>query len=105
MVLDDRSHHYCHECLPEYREAQSSSFSDARRAKLKELRSFGIDPSHTGTAAEKRRGTMQQRRREEAEWNATHPEAKLEETVFATEVLPQLQGVSLSALAEITGLS
>ncbi len=104
-MLEDRNRQHCDACLPHYREAQSTAFCESGRAKLKKLRENGIDPSQTGTAAEKRRSTMQQRRREEAEWDAAHPDAKMDETAFTTEVFPQLQGVSLSAIAEITGLS
>lgn len=105
MVLDDRTRQYCDECLPEYREAQRAAFSDAGRAKLKELRAAGIDPSRTGVAAEKRRSTMQQRKREEAEWYAAHPDAKADEAVFRREILPRLQNLSLVQISAATGLS
>jgi hypothetical protein len=105
VVLKDRSRHYCDECLPEYWETQIASFSDAGRAKLMDMRASGIDPSRTGEAAEKRRGTMQQRRREEAEWNTAHGNHDVEEPIFRTEILPQLQGLPLSKIAAATGLS
>lgn len=105
VVLDDRTRQYCDDCLPEYREAQTSSFSDTGRAKLKELRASGTDPSHTGTASEKRRSTMQQRKREAAEWNTAHVEHNADESVFTTEILPKPQGLPLSKIVAATGLS
>lgn len=105
VVLEDRTRQYCDACVPEYREAQSSSFSDAGRAKLKELRAAGIDPSQTGEAAEKRRSTMRQRRREEAEWDTAHSGVDRDESAFKSEVLPSLQGLSLSTISAATGLS
>ena len=64
-----------------------------------------MDPSHTGEAIQKRRSTMQQRRREELKWDAAHPDAEIDEDQFTSEILPQLQGVSLSTIAGVTGLS
>lgn len=105
VVLEDWTRQYCDECLPEYWEARRTSFSDTGRAKLKELRAAGIVPSHTGEASEKRRSRMQQRKQEEQEWDATHPDTEVDEEVFRTEILPGLQGVPLSTLASATGLS
>lgn len=104
-MLEDRARRYCDDCLPEYREAQSTSFSDAGRTILKELRAEGIDPSHTGEATEKRRTIMDQRRREEAEWDAAHCGVEVDESVFYAEILPQLQDLSISNIAKATGLS
>jgi hypothetical protein len=92
VMLEDQAREYCDDCLPDYREAQITSFSDAGRAKLKELRASGIDPSQVGEAAEKRRTTMKERRREEAEWDAAHPGGEVDAEAFTNEVLPQLQG-------------
>jgi hypothetical protein len=105
VILEDRSRQYCDACLPEYREPQTVSFSDSGRAKLKELRAAGVDPSQTGDAAQKRRSTMQQRRREEREWDAAHRDTEINETVFTHEILPQLQALTLSTLEAATGLS
>jgi hypothetical protein len=105
MGLEDRTRRHCEECLPEYRAAQTASFSDSGRAKLKELRATGTDPSQTGKAAEKRRNTMQQRSREEAEWEAAHPGIEDDESAFTTDILPKLQGLSLTQISAATGLS
>jgi hypothetical protein len=105
VMLDDRSRQYCDDCLPEYREAQAASYAEAGRAKLREMRASGIDPSQTGEAATKRRDTMKQRRREEAKWDEAHPDVEVDEEVFRSEILPGLQGVPLSTLAAATGLS
>ena len=91
--------------MPEYREAQSTSFSDAGRTRLKELRAEGIDPSHTGEATEKRRTIMDQRRREDAEWDAAHCGVEVDESVFYAEILPQLQDLSISNIEGDRALS
>lgn len=104
VVLDDRTRQYCDECLPEYREAQANVSVDAGRVKLKELRAEGTNPSPTVEAGEKRRSTMQQRRREEGESDAAHPNTVVDDSVFTTEILPTLQELSLSAIAGATGL-
>jgi CRISPR-associated endonuclease Cas1 len=104
-VLEDRSRHYCDECLPGHREAQAASYAEAGRTKLREMREAGIDPSQTGEAAEKRRDTMKQRRREEAAWDKAHPDVEVDEEVFRSEILPGLQGLPLSTLVAATGLS
>jgi hypothetical protein len=48
---------------------------------------------------------MQQRRRDEAEWDEAHPDAIVDEAVFRSEILPGLQGLPLSTLVVATGLS
>ena len=91
--------------LPESPEAHIASLSDTGRAKLKELRTTGIDPSQTGEAAEKRRTTMQQRRTEEAEWDATYPGTEVDESVFTDEILKTLETFSLKSMSSASGLS
>lgn len=105
LVLDDRSRQYCDACLPEYREAQINSFADTGRAKLKAVRAAGIDPSKSEAATEKRRASMQRRRQEEIAWDAAHAGTEIDETVFAREILPGLQIVSLTQMSVATGLS
>lgn len=105
LVLADRTRQYCDKCLPDYRKVQSGSFSATGRAKLQEMRASGTDPSQMGAAAEGRRLIMKQRRREEAEWEAEHTDMEIDEAAFANEVLPRLQGLSLSVITAHTGLS
>lgn len=105
VVLEDRSRQYCDECLPEYREAQVASYAEAGRAELREMREAGVDPSQTGEAATKRHDTMKQRRREEVAWDEVHQDADGDETVFRSEILPRLQGLSLTQISAATGLS
>lgn len=105
VVLEDRNRQYCEDCLPAYRDAQAVSFSGAGRTKLQDLRASGIDPSQTGAAAEKRRSIMKQRRQEDMEWDAAHPDTVIDEAAFAREILPLLEGLSLSTISTHTGLS
>jgi hypothetical protein len=104
-LLDDKTRHYCDDCLPDIRDEQMTSFSQSGRVKLQELRASGIDPSQTGAAAEKRRSVVKQRRQEELEWDAAHPDVQVDEAAFARDILPTLQGLSLTQIAAATGLS
>lgn len=105
MVLEDRTRQYCDDCLPVYRNAQAASFTSAGRVKLQELRASGIDPAQTEEAAEKCGVIMRQRKREELEWDATHPNAQVDEVAFAGEFLPTLQRLSLTQISAATDLS
>ncbi len=105
VVLEDHERHYCDECLPAYRDAQTALFKSAGRERLQDLRASGIDPSQTGAATDKRRAIMKQRRQEELEWDAADPDAHVDEEEFAREIAPGLQGVSLSRISAVTGLS
>jgi hypothetical protein len=105
VVLGDRTRQYCDECRPEIQAAQVEDFSAAGRAKLAELRAAGKDPSRGGDAAKKWGAKTSQRKRELAAWEAEHGGAEVDEAVFTNEILPRLQGLSLSALAAATGLS
>ena len=82
-----------------------ASFSNAGPTRLRELRLSGSDPSHRGEAAQKRRTALEQRRREQLEWDAHRPEVEGDETTFMTEILPRLQAVPVARIAAVTGLS
>lgn len=103
VILDDPSTHYCKDCLPEYRNEQTEAFSEAGRAKMAELRAAGKDPSAGGRNAEIRAAKLKERWAAQREWDVASGEADPE--VFRREILPQLQGVSLTRLAEASGLS
>lgn len=104
MVLEDRNRQYRDECPTEYRDAQAASFSHLGGVKLKELRASSPAASCAGEAAKKRRRSMTRRRREGAEWYAAH-KIKVDESIFTTEVLPNLQRLPLSQVSAATGLS
>jgi hypothetical protein len=103
VILNDPSTHYCEACFPEYRAEQNQVFSKAGRAKMAELRAAGQDPSAGGRNAEVRAAKLKERWAAQRDWDEAGGEADLE--VFRREILPQLQGVSLTRLAEVSGLS
>ncbi|MGB3306369.1 MAG: CRISPR-associated endonuclease Cas1 [Thermomicrobiales bacterium] len=103
VVLSDSTKHYCDECLPTYRDAHTATFSAAGRAKMAELRAAGKDPSAGGKNAEIRAAKLKERWEAQREWDAEGVHADPE--VFRREILPAIQGVSLTELARVTGLS
>jgi len=103
VILDDPSTHYCEACFPECRTEQTEAFSEAGRAKMAELRAAGKDPSAGGRNAEIRAAKLKERWAAQREWDKEGSQADPE--VFRREILPQLQSVSLSKLAEMSGLS
>lgn len=104
MVLEDRSRMYCDDCLPTYKEAQATAFSEAGRGKLAELRAAGKDPSRGGQAKAKRGRKNSQHMQDQAAWEAEHG-TEADPEVFRREILPHLQKVSLGRMAKATGLS
>ena len=94
---------YCDECLPdEYRE-QADRYAAAGQAALFKMRSEGRDPWDSAEARRKLGEANARRRREEIEWDRTHD--KPDPEAFTREILPLLEGVSLSKMKAATGLS
>ena len=48
---------------------------------------------------------MKQRRQEELEWDAAHPQVHVDEAVYARDILPRLQDLPLSQISAGIGLS
>jgi len=102
--LASHDRRYCDECLPEQRAESVATFSTAGPAALAARRAAGDDPAHT-PSANRKKGERNAAHRTEAErWEQEHHEPVNNET-FARDVLPHLQGVPLSALMQVTGLS
>lgn len=95
---------YCDDCLPKYREEQATSFSDAGRKRMAELRAVGRDPSRGGEAAKRRGAKHSQRMMEQKTWESEHG-SLADPELFQCEILPRLQDVSLGAMSKATGLS
>lgn len=104
VVLERQDRDHCDDCLPGERAARAVAYREAGRARREALRAVGLDPAHS-TEANRRRGekvaTAQKALRQ---WDAVHEDAADPE-VFQREILPGLQGVSLTAMAKATGLS
>jgi hypothetical protein len=102
QITDNRMH--CVDCIPEARARQRAEFADSGPAALAALRTRGADPAHGGDAAERRAAAMRKRHRERAEWQPATG-AVNDPGEFTREILPRIQNVPLSRLAEATALS
>ena len=96
---------YCDECLPLYQRDRYDAFIAAGRETFEMKRAKGIDPSHGGTAAERRGATMARRKCEQREWEAAHSETIADPDIFGREILPAIQRLPLSDLVRATGLT
>jgi CRISPR-associated endonuclease Cas1 len=94
---------FCDDCLPDERRQLEISFSAAGVAALAKMRAEGRDPLDSAEARRKLGEANARRRREEVEWDRTHD--KPDPAVFTREILPRIQGMSLSKMKAATGLS
>jgi hypothetical protein len=101
--LPNGERQFCDDCLPDERRQLEMSFSAAGVAALAKMRAEGREPMDSAGARRKLGEANARRRREEIEWNRTHE--KPGQDVFTREILPLLQGVSLSKMKAATGLS
>ena len=79
------------------------NFAAAGVAALAKMRAEGREPWDSEEARRKLGEANARRRREEIEWDRTHD--KPDPEVFTREILPLLEGVSLSKMKAATGLS
>ena len=71
--------------------------------RLQQLRDDGLDPAHGGKAAERRGQANRDHQLAVHNWNQENE--SIPKSQFTEKILPLLQAVSLSAMAEATGLS
>ena len=90
---------HCDTCLPHVKEEQTRH----AHSRLKELREGGNDPAHGGDAALKRGQSVGANNRRSQEWNRNND--RLDPDTFTRQILPLLQEVPLSVMADATGLS
>jgi hypothetical protein len=107
MPLRDSRRLFCTEsCGETYRdEVNRPRFTAAGPAKMAELRAEGRDPSKTANALGKLAATQRERATARAAWESEHGSAALDPEAFRLEVLPRLEGVSVTAMRKATGLS
>lgn len=105
VILEDQTRRICDECLPEHTEKNNQIFSPAGRARLKQLRAEGLDPSTSPEANAKRSESMAQRRKERSEWEVRNPDVSVDPEWFKREIVPALQSFTLGEIADATGLS
>jgi CRISPR-associated endonuclease Cas1 len=103
--LPARDRTYCDDCLPHHQRDRYQAFVAAARARHAEQRRNGIDPSHGGTAAERRGTAIARRQRERRDWQTAHPGTIADQDAFAREILPAIQKLPLSDLVRATGLT
>jgi CRISPR-associated endonuclease Cas1 len=94
---------YCDDCLPDRRSEHDTSLHRVAVKVIKARRAAGDDPTHGGAAAAKRAEKNRVRLAEERAWEAAHDWP--DPAVFATEILPTIQGVRTRDLERATGLS
>ena len=95
---------YCDPCLPCFQQDRYQAFVEARQASIRK-RQPGHDPSHGGTAGQKRAASQTRRQRELQEWKAANGGRPADPAVFEREILPLLQNVPPSLLVRATGLT
>jgi hypothetical protein len=65
---------------------------------------MATDPAHGGATADKRGHRVAEQWRELAAWEEGHG-TEADGTKFAREIQPRLEGMSLAAMMDVTGLS
>jgi hypothetical protein len=104
VIVADVARGYCDACLPTIQARQSRKFGESGRARLAELRAAGREPSRGGEARKKRGEKISRHMKEQAAWEAENG-TDADPEVFRLEILPTLQGISLSKIAGATGMS
>jgi len=89
----------CRTCNALFQTERMAATSRVEQARRRE----GVDPSHGEDAARRRGATQRMRIEARTQWERDNPMPS--QDVFATEILPGLQGVSVRTLAAATGLS
>jgi CRISPR-associated endonuclease Cas1 len=103
--VPSRTRVYCDECLPHYqREQYAHAFHGSGLSAIRDRMDSGMDPTHGGTARERRAMRNVQRKRENKEWEMTYGKVT-DMSLFTRDILPRIQGIPLSRLMGATGLS
>lgn len=71
---------------------------------IEQKKASGLDPTHGARAASRRSEANITRKREAREWDEQHGKL-VDPFAFQREILPLIQGISLSRLQRVTGLS
>lgn len=98
-----RQRFYCDDCLPARRHEHDTNLHKSGLKAIKARRGVGDDPSHGGTAAQKRAAKNRDRKAAERAWESTNE--KPDPALFQTEILPAIQAIPTSQLERATGLS
>lgn len=116
VLLDASGLSYCDDCTPDIQQEHGGDYARIGRDTLAQLREHGIDPAHGGTAAARRAERLAANQAAIAEWEADAARSSAvgdangtgtnrDPEWFERELRPQLQHVSIDAMARATGLS
>lgn len=97
---------YCPDCLTTRRKEVGHGLSKDSLDHMAELeRKTGTRPSHSREATARRRSSNQKQQWDQATWEREHEGEEPDPERFKSEVLPGLASVTLSRIAEATGMS
>ncbi|MCH8984566.1 MAG: CRISPR-associated endonuclease Cas1 [Acidobacteria bacterium] len=99
----DQNRTQCDACLPTFQASHLEEMISGAHQRLQQLRSDGLDPAHGGTAAAQRGQANRIHQLVVHQWNQENESRP--SSYFTEKILPRLQTVSLSVMAEATGLS
>lgn len=109
VILEDSARRYCDACLPDVRKEQEIAFAAAGPAALAARRATGTDPAHGGDAGRSRGRRNAKHYTAAVQWEMKHaPREEVEQPEpehFTRDILPMLQDIPLSKLADATGLT
>ena len=94
---------YCDTCVAARRHEHDKSLHKSALAAIKARRDAGDDPTHGGSAAQKRAAKNCDRKAAERAWQTKHE--KPDPAIFRTEILPAIQAIPTSRRERATGLS
>jgi CRISPR-associated endonuclease Cas1 len=97
---------YCPECLARRRAELGTALPAAAREQASDFEArTGTSPTHNAETRERRRRANSTNQAERWAWDSAHPEHPRDEEWFRSEVLPGLASVTLTRIAQATGMS
>lgn len=107
VILERSDRQHCPDCMPDHKREHGESFAAVGLAALAARRESGDDPAHGGDAGERRGKRNAAHVAALTDWNRERRESEPtpDPETFSRDILPALQGVSLRAMADATGLT
>jgi CRISPR-associated endonuclease Cas1 len=97
---------YCPECLATRRKEVGMDLSKESVTHMSDFEErTGVRPSHTAAATARRKAANQRQQWDQATWEQDHQGEDHDADWFRSEILPGLVSVTLSRIAEATGMS
>jgi len=104
VVLDRQDRAYCDDCLPKFEAERTGKLVRSARVVLSEMRASPEDPAQSEEARRKRAEKVRVMSLAARAWEREHGPVYDPDT-YSREILPKIQGMSVRALAKLTGLS